>query len=92
MKDPRPIPHRTSEEDPLAISTAPGSESALTARSRKPLGGRPVLFAAMLLVATLGVLVLLVVGPTAPLPVALVAAAGLVALVALAWVVAGPRL
>ena len=71
---------------------APRTDPALTARSRKPLGGRPVLFTVMLLVATLGVLGLLVVGPTVPLAAALAAAAGLVALVVLAWVVAGPRL
>jgi hypothetical protein len=42
--------------------------------------------------AAAGVLALLVVGPALPIPLAVLMAAGLMGVVALAWIVAGPRL
>lgn len=58
----------------------------------KPVQGRPALFVALLALAALGVLMLLIAGPSFPLPIALLAALGAGTLVVLAWVVAGPRL
>ncbi len=58
----------------------------------KPARGRPALFVTMLALAALGVLVLLVVGPALPIPAAVLTAAVLMGVVALAWLVAGPRL
>jgi hypothetical protein len=58
----------------------------------KPAAGRPALFATMLVLAAAGVLALLVVGPALPIPLAVHMAAGLMGVVALAWIVAGPRL
>lgn len=58
----------------------------------KPAAGRPVLFSLMLAVAALGVLTLLVAGPSLGLPLAIGSAAALITLVALTWVIAGPRL
>lgn len=59
---------------------------------RKPSAGRPVLFVLLLSIAAVGVLGLLVAGPTLALPLAVATAAGLICLVSLAWAVAGPRL
>src|SRR5699024_7765735 len=61
-------------------------------RSAKPAAGRPVLFSLLLAVAAVGVLTLLVTGPSLGLPLAIGSAAALIALVALTWILAGPRL
>ena len=58
----------------------------------KPAVGRPVLFVVLLAVAALGVMGLLVAGPSITLPLAIASAAALMVLVAFAWAVAGPRL
>ena len=67
-------------------------DAARVRRAAKPAVGRPVLFAILLVVAALGMLGLLVAGPTITLPFGIACSAGLMALVAVAWVVAGPRL
>ncbi|MGP9537770.1 hypothetical protein ACT3SP_07150 [Brachybacterium sp. AOP43-C2-M15] len=61
-------------------------------RGSKPGAGRPLLFALLLVAAALGMLALLVVGPSMALPLAIAAAGALMGLVGVAWVVAGPRL
>lgn len=61
-------------------------------RSAKPAAGRPVLFSLLLAVAAVGVLTLLVTGPSLGLPLAIGSAVALIALVALTWILAGPRL
>ncbi|MFC7373967.1 MULTISPECIES: hypothetical protein [unclassified Brachybacterium] len=61
-------------------------------RGGKPAAGRPVLFVLLLGLAAVGVLWLLVAGPSITVPLAVASAAGLMALVGLTWVVAGPRL
>lgn len=61
-------------------------------RGSEPAVGRPVLFALMLGLAALGVLALLLAGPSIPMPSSVASAAGLMGLVALAWAVAGPRI
>lgn len=72
--------------------TMPMREERPRRRGRKPAVGRPVLFAVLLMVAALGVLTLLVVGPSLTVPVGVASAATVMALVAFAWAVAGPRL
>lgn len=61
-------------------------------RWAKPAVGRPVLFALLLMIAALGMLVLLIAGPSLALPLAIGCAASLMMLVGVAWAVAGPRL
>lgn len=61
-------------------------------RGAKPAGGRPVLFSLLLAVAALGMLVLLVTGPSIALPLAVGGAVALMGMVVLTWVIAGPRL
>lgn len=61
-------------------------------RRAKPAVGHPVLFALLLILAAAGMLGLLVMGPSLALPLALGSAAALMALVGIAWVVAGPKL
>ncbi|MGO1390053.1 MULTISPECIES: hypothetical protein [Brachybacterium] len=61
-------------------------------RRGKPAVGRPSLFVLLLGFAALGVMGLLIAGPSLGVPVSIGAAAGLMGLVAFAWVVAGPRL
>lgn len=69
------------------------TESTSRRRSwRKPSAGRPMLFVLLLSIAAVGVLGLLVAGPTIPLPLSLAAALTLICLVGVAWAVAGPRL
>ncbi len=60
--------------------------------SAKPAAGRPVLFSLLLALAAVGVLALLVIGPSLGLPLAIGGAAALISLVAVTWVLAGPRL
>ncbi|MGP9842762.1 hypothetical protein [Brachybacterium sp. 107] len=55
---------------------------------RKPSAGRPALFVLLLSIAAVGVLGLLIAGPTLALPLSV----ALICLVSLAWAVAGPRL
>lgn len=64
----------------------------LRLRRTKPAAGRPVLFALLLAAAALGVLFLLVAGPSLGMPLAIGSAAALIVLVAVAWIIAGPRL
>lgn len=61
-------------------------------RSGKPAVGRPTLFVVLLAIAAVGVLALLVTGPSITLPLAIASAGGLMGLVGFAWAVAGPRL
>ncbi|MGO1503807.1 MAG: hypothetical protein ACTHXC_16465 [Brachybacterium sp.] len=61
-------------------------------RGAKPAVGRPLLFALLLTIAALGMLILLVAGPSLALPLAIGSAAALMTLVGVAWAVAGPRL
>ncbi|GAA1484426.1 hypothetical protein [Brachybacterium fresconis] len=74
------------------MATMPPDRSSHDHRGRKPSVGRPALFVVLLAIASLGVLGLLVVGPSITLPVAVAVAAGLLGLVGVAWAVAGPRL
>lgn len=74
------------------MTTMPPDTSSQHHRERKPSVGRPALFVVLLAIAALGVLGLLVAGPSITLPVAVAAAAGLLSLVGIAWAVAGPRL
>ncbi|GAA1488615.1 hypothetical protein [Brachybacterium sacelli] len=74
------------------MTTMPPDTSSQHQRERKPSVGRPVLFVVLLAIAALGVLGLLVAGPSITLPVAVAAAGGLLSLVGIAWAVAGPRL
>ena len=71
---------------------AMSGQDRATGQSGKPVSGRPALFVTMLALAALGVLVLLVVGPVLPMPLAVLGAAALMGVVGLAWWVAGPRL
>ncbi|MGP5008008.1 hypothetical protein ACTXJK_14005 [Brachybacterium tyrofermentans] len=59
---------------------------------RKPSAGRPMLFVLLLSIAALGVLGLLIAGPTLALPLSVATAVALICLVSVAWAVAGPRL
>lgn len=59
---------------------------------RKPSAGRPALFVLLLSIAAVGVLGLLIAGPTLALPLSVASAVALICLVSLAWAVAGPRL
>lgn len=61
-------------------------------RRRKPASGHPMLFALMLALASLGTLTLLVAGPALPLQLAIASALGLMVMVGMTWVFAGPRL
>jgi len=85
-------------EDAIARHGAATGRNAATGRGSatgqggKPVSGRPALFVTMLALAALGVLVLLVVGPVLPMPLAVLGAAALMGVVGLAWWVAGPRL
>jgi len=72
--------------------SVPGRVTATRPGPKKPATGRPALFVTMLALAALGVLTLLVVGPALPIPLAVLTAAALMGVVALAWLVAGPRL
>lgn len=74
------------------MATMPPASTSQDRRGRKPSVGRPALFVVLLAIASLGVLGLLVAGPSITLPVAVAAAAGLLSLVGTAWAVAGPRL
>ncbi|HEX7350644.1 hypothetical protein [Brachybacterium sp.] len=67
-------------------------DAAHRLRGPKPAMGRPMLFSLLLAVAALGVLILLVTGPSLALPLAIGSAAALIVLVVTAWIVAGPRL
>ena len=83
-------------EDAMARHGAATGRNTATGRGSatggKPASGRPALFVTMLALAALGVLVLLVVGPVLPMPLAVLGAAALMGVVGLAWWVAGPRL
>ena len=68
------------------------SGSSTDGAGRSPLVGRPLLFALLLTIAALGMLILLVAGPSLALPLAIGSAAALMTLVGVAWAVAGPRL
>lgn len=59
---------------------------------RKPNAGRPALFVLLLSIAAVGVLGLLIAGPTIALSLSVASALALICLVSLAWAVAGPRL
>lgn len=74
------------------MSTTHPDSAARRVRRPKPAVGRPVLFSLLLAVAALGVLILLVAGPSITLELAVGGAAALICLVVLTWVVAGPRL
>ncbi|WP_193104152.1 hypothetical protein [Brachybacterium sp. FME24] len=74
------------------MTTMHPDSSSRRHREGKPAVGRPVLFVVLLAIAAIGVLGLLVAGPSIAVPLALVTAAGLMGLVAFAWAVAGPRL
>ena len=78
-------------EDPSMALMHP-EVTAHVRRAEKPAAGHPVLFALLLILAAAGMLGLLVMGPSLALPLALGSAAALMALVGIAWVVAGPRL
>jgi len=73
-------------------STSPPDPPPAPRRGRKPAIGRPLLFVLLLTVAALGVLILLVLGPSLHLELAVLSAAGLLGMVVTAWAVAGPRL
>ncbi|MGP5414691.1 hypothetical protein [Brachybacterium paraconglomeratum] len=79
-------------EDAMARHGAATGRNAATGTGGKPASGRPAVFVTMLALAALGVLVLLVVGPVLPMPLAVLGAAALMGVVGLAWWVAGPRL
>ncbi|ATG52614.1 hypothetical protein CFK38_14575 [Brachybacterium vulturis] len=74
------------------MATTHPQRSVTRLRRAKPAVGRPVLFSLLLAAAALGMLLLLVTGPSIGLPFAVGSAAALIVLVALAWIVAGPRL
>ncbi len=74
------------------MATTHHSTAPLQLRRGKPAVGHPVLFALLLAIASVGMLLLLVAGPSLALPVAIGSAAALIVLVVLTWVVAGPRL
>lgn len=79
-------------EDAMARHGAATGRGSATGTGGKPASGRPAVFVTMLALAALGVLVLLVVGPVLPMPLAVLGAAALMGVVGLAWWVAGPRL
>lgn len=80
-----------SREDPLMATTHLG-RAGQSRFAAKPAIGRPLLFSLLLTVAAVGMLFLLVAGPSITLPLAVGAATALMMLVGVAWVVAGPRL
>src|SRR5699024_8231059 len=82
-------PARQVGEDVTMATTHP-EMTPPRSRSAKPAAGRPVLFSLLLAVAAVGVLTLLVTGPSLALPLAIGSAAALIALVALTWIPAGP--
>lgn len=77
------IPHPPALDRPAPVTTSPRGRRAM---------GRPLLFAAMLGLASLMVLALLVVGPGLQIGVAMAVAGTVATIVVLAWVLAGPRL
>ncbi|MCW1804917.1 hypothetical protein [Brachybacterium squillarum] len=77
------LPHPPALDQPAPITASPRGRRAM---------GRPVLFTAMLGLASLMVLALLVVGPGLQIGIAMAVAGAAAALVLLAWVLAGPRL
>ena len=74
------------------MSTTHPDSAAQRVRRAKPAVGRPVLFSLLLAVAAVGMLILLVAGPSITLELAIGSAAALISLVVLTWIVAGPRL
>ena len=74
------------------MATTPPHTAASRSHPAKPAAGRPLLFSLLLALAGLGVLTLLVTGPSLGLPLAIGSAAALISLVSVAWIVAGPRL
>jgi hypothetical protein len=61
------------------------------ARSAHVRDGRPSLFIGLLAIAVMAVFAVLLIGPDLPLLVAVGVCVGALGVVALAWVVAGPR-
>ena len=74
------------------MATTPPQATSPRSHSAKPPAGRPVLFSLLLALAALGVLALLVTGPSLGIPLAIGSAAALICLVTITWIVAGPRL